>query len=134
MAQQKKQPTPASEQEKARLYALRRPLDYDTPVKKQPEPPHINRVAIQAQTFVDAPGLVILKLEIDGKPLFIPARIMTDPPGFVAIQMQPQFLLFLKEEDAEAFHQHTVQQMAQAQQAQAVALWTPEKARKGLVN
>ncbi len=104
------------------------------PRQPEPEPPHINQVAIQMQTFVDAPGLVFLCLEIDGKPLFIPARLMTDPPGFVAIQVQPQFVLFMNGTDAEAFHQAQAQLLREAQQAAAVQLWTPDKARRGLIN
>lgn len=100
----------------------------------QPVVPHINTVEVGALQFADAPGLVMVRLLIDGKPLYLPARLMTNMPGWVALQLQPQFPCFFTESDAEQFHQQQVAQMAAEKQAQAVALWTPDKARKGLVN
>lgn len=117
------------------LWKKRRSPDYDTPVKRQPpEASHINTVEVGALQFADAPGLVMVRLLIDGKPLYLPVRLMTNMPGWVALQLQPQFPCFFTESDAEQFHQQQVAQMAAEKQAQAVALWTPDKARKGLVN
>lgn len=100
----------------------------------QPVTPHFTAVEVAVASFPDAPGLLMLRLDLDGRPLFIPARQMLNPANFAAVQLQPQFVCFFSDVAAEAFHQQQVAQIAAAKQAAAVALWTPDKARKGLVH
>jgi hypothetical protein len=71
-----------------------------------PQPPAaFHSVEVGMLAFPDAPGLILLRLLLDGTPLFIPARLMTNPAGFAAVQLQPQFPYFTTEAMAEAFHQ-----------------------------